>query len=180
MLRVALAAMLLLVAGCSADPEPTASATLVPMGEDRTIALGGGLRLDPGPDGSDTNWAPSPNDCTDRVHLITTPTGDYQVVLVNAGCTSQTVAGNGFHGYFVDPPEKAIVEQFTTPAGDLRLFANSYFECTNSCTTGTDQVGLLTLGPQVLQVIALASPSGTYQDRTRGELKAFLANLSRD
>lgn len=198
MFRVALVTALVLVAGCAGPAAPVSTPTVAtvatptattptattstpavtPTTGSGGVAIGEGFRLSV--DGTDTSWAPVENDCTDRVHLVATAGGDYQVALIDAACTPNPVAGNGFHGYFTDPPAEAVVERFTTPAGEARLFANSYFECTNSCTTGTDQVGLLAVDGTLLQVIALASPSGAYQDRTRDELKAFLATLRRD
>ena len=168
-------ALAMMLAGCTLlptpDPTPTGGAVVyseidVPL--DRGVAL----TLY----GEDSASVPIPNDCTERVHHLTTPTGNYQAMLIKPGCTGSPTVGNGFHGYFAEPPGGTF-EQVITPAGPARIFPSKYYECTNSCAYGTDEVALVDVGGRIIQVTAVTSPSGGQTTRSRPELVQLLQGL---
>jgi len=61
--------------------------------------------------------------------------------------------------------------------GPARIFSNKYYECTNSCAYGTDEVALVDAGERVIQVTAVTSPSGGETSRSRPELVELLQGL---
>jgi hypothetical protein len=166
-------ALAMIIAGCTLlpGPDPSPSAVVYMAIE---VPLGKGVALTV--NGEDSSSVPSPNDCAERVHQLTTVTGRYQVILIETGCTGSTTAGNGFHGYYVEPPGGTF-EQVITPAGPAIIFSNKYYECTNSCAYGTDEVALVDVGGRIIQVTAVTSPSGGETTRSRPELVELLQGL---
>ncbi|HEX5334879.1 MAG TPA: hypothetical protein VFW55_03310, partial [Propionicimonas sp.] len=80
------------------------------------------------------------------------------------------------HGYYAEPPDGTF-EQVITPVGPARIFSNKYYECTNSCAYGTDEVALVDAGERIIQVTAVTSPSGGETSRSRPELVELLQGL---
>ncbi|HSK34537.1 MAG TPA: hypothetical protein VK903_13740 [Propionicimonas sp.] len=180
MKRVLLVVVLLaLLVGCTVvRPVPSQDPSPSPTASQLRLDLGGGVELSVV--GLDSAWTPAgQDDCAGVVHRLTTATGEYRVALLRSDCTSVPQALNGFHGYFVAPPEGAEVATATTPIGPARVFSNEYVECTNSCRSGTDEVALMAVGTRTLQVIAVAGVSRANNTRDRAQLVALLQGLRR-
>ncbi|HEY3337933.1 MAG TPA: hypothetical protein VGK18_05485 [Propionicimonas sp.] len=168
-------AVAMVLAGCTLLPTPDpAPGTVVHL--EIHVPLGKGVTLIV--DGEDAIAELSANDCAGQVHQLTTPTGRYLVVQIETGCTGSTTAGNGSHGYYAEPPGGTF-EQVSTPAGPARIFSNTYYECTNSCAYGTDEVALVDVGGRIIQVSAVTSPSSGETTRSRPDLVRLLQGLRR-
>ncbi len=164
----------IIVAGCGLLPTQSASGENKPFME-IDVPLGKGVALTTFGEDSTTAWGP--NDCAERVHQLTTPTGNYLVILIKPGCTGSPTAGNGFHGYYAEPP--GGFKSAETPVGPAKVFSNSYYECTNHCTYGTDEVALVDVDGRIIQVTAVTRPSSGETTRSRLDLLELLKGLHR-
>ncbi len=63
--------------------------------------------------------------------------------------------------------------------GPAKVFSNSYYECTNHCTYGGDEVALVNVDGGIIQVTAVTSPSSGETTRSRPELLDLLKGLHR-
>jgi hypothetical protein len=172
-----LPAVLLLVTlgGCVGPVRPTVAPPSQVQETRIVVDLGEGITLTLV--GTDEATAPADQACVRTTHRLNTASGRYQAALVKPGCDNTQRPGNGFHGYFTAPPEGVAVESAETPVGPAEVFDSEYYECTNSCATGVDQVALVPVGTQILQVIAETSPSGSRKTRDRADLVALLQGL---
>ncbi|MGV8910791.1 MAG: hypothetical protein ACOH1Y_17585 [Propionicimonas sp.] len=164
-----------LLAACSLLPmpaEPSSSAAYTQVVAD----LGQGIELEFVGEDSRVQQA-DVGDCAEGVHRLTTPSGEYEVMLLGPECTNEFRALNGEHGYFVTPPPATEVAKATTPLGPARLFSHPYEECTNGCRSGTDEVALVRVGSRTLQVIAVAQLGGSAHERDRAQLVSLLQGL---
>ena len=168
-------ALAMMLAGCTLlpTPDPTPTGGAMVYGEiDIPLGMGVALTLY----GEDSASVPTPNDCAERVHHLSTPTGNYQAMIIKPGCTGSSTVGNGFHGYFAEPPG-GTSEQVITGVGPTRIFPSKYYECTSSCAYDTDEVALVDAGGSIIQVTAVTSPSGGQTTRSRPELLQLLQGL---
>lgn len=175
MKRLLVSLVALVLVGCGIIPTPAEPSTTAAFPQ-RSIDLGIGVELTIV--GEDSAVEPADDgDCGGTVHRLTTSTGSYQLTVLGTECTNDPKALNGFHGYFVSPPQGAEVSTATTPIGPAQLFSHKYEECTNSCGFGTDEVALVAVDGRTVQVIAVAQVGGPARTRDRAQLVSLLQGL---
>jgi hypothetical protein len=154
---VALAVSAGLVAGCHSDvnpapgpsgsPTPVSSPTVAPVDG----PVGFHLQLDAGQ--SLTLRSAQPGGCPGFDALMTVGPDHYvrmSAYAVSCDASGNTGPGNGRHGVYrsardIPADRLAASVKVHTALGDAILFAQPYYECTNSCHNYTEPVAVIAL-----------------------------------